>query len=150
MCRYLQPGLQWQLWVDWALLSPFVILYGKGLYIYIYMYLQCMAWICRGSFSARSLFLSHLRSRSLGQGVCLRSDSVTWGIRAPISLWLRGRRSCVVLAALAPCPSWACFRTFMCHMSMWRSWCLSESRDKSVLLLIISDSLFRGWITAVR
>lgn len=46
--------------------------------------------------------------------------------------------------------SWACFRTFMSHMSMWRSWCSSESRDKSALLLIISDSLFRGWITAVR
>lgn len=26
---------------------------------------------------------------------------------------------------------------------------LSESRDKSALLLIISDSLFRGWIAAV-
>lgn len=37
MCWYLQPGLQWQLWVDWALLSPFVILYRKGLYIYIYI-----------------------------------------------------------------------------------------------------------------
>lgn len=126
MCQDLQLGLQWQLWLDCALLSPFVILCGEGFYIYI-MHGMNQLWI-----SQPSLCFLH----TWGQGPGRLAVQSIPGYLEIHPTWISGKeephcfgRTCTMSFL------WACSKRFL-HVGMWRGWYFSESKNKPPLLLI--------------
>lgn len=111
----------------------------KG-YIYIYTYIMHgmnQLWLSQPG-------LCFLHTWGQGPG-CLALQSIPGYLETHLT-WISRKeephcfgRSCTMSLL------WACPRRFL-HVGMWRSWYLSESKNKPLLLLIISDSLFRGRI----